>query len=263
MSIDATVRVHSDDGVLLLADPKRRMAMSEETQYWFGVFADPDGQTQLIADFDESWTKIWRRGAYEIDKFATHGSVVVIKSFPGEYAIRIIVVEDEMLTLKSEQAAMAYLTISSGKLELSNGPHSTEAVLVDVPPGQYEATVHTLPAGRGRRQVVGVFGSDQEPALLVLLKHSEARVSVTPLLRCGSQSWPSQLSPGYFCHAEVKTIEDDVAILKLRTAKHRWSGYGRLRVFSSQRLQPGSQIIVRLVEYRGSWWWCEHESSAA
>jgi hypothetical protein len=260
--MDASVEVASDSGALLIIDSSQLADMSENVRYWFGVFTDPDGTTQIVADFDEPWSQVWRRAGAEMASFASSGRFIVIKSAPGRYFIRIAfeaVIETPIPRVY--ESALAHVTVRTGRLAVSDG--TNKPTVVSVPAGEYQAAVHTLSVDRKQPQIVGIYGGAENPAILIALRPAPENGPNTSLVRCSTAAFPSEPAAGLLCRAQVKRVEEGIAILGLQIADRTWSGYGRLRVTPGASPIAGATLLVRLTEHTGSWWWCELPIPAA
>ena len=48
-------------GAVLLAPPDTLDQLDERTAYSLDVVLDPDGKSDLAADFDQPWAEVWQR----------------------------------------------------------------------------------------------------------------------------------------------------------------------------------------------------------
>ena len=260
--MDSCIEVISNSGTLLIIDPSQRAAMSEEVRYWLGAFTDPDGKTQIVGDFEQPWAQVWRRASAEIDAFAAFGRFIVIKGEPGRYFMRIsfeTAVDPGKERIR--ESAVAQVSVQTGRLEISDGTDVSS--VLDLPIGDYSATVSTLSTEFEESQTVGVFGNVHHPSILVSLKPVVEHSPNISLVRWKADGFPLVPSAGLLCRAQVKKVEDGVAILRLQTSERTWSGYGRLRVTAGVTFTAGTKLLIQLHEYTGSWWWCELPVPAA
>ncbi|HEX8337333.1 MAG TPA: hypothetical protein VF621_11430, partial [Pyrinomonadaceae bacterium] len=116
--------------------------------------------------------------------------------------------------------------------------------------------------------IVGVYGSEEHPALILRLAPTEpgeasARVGEAfPRLRPSRQGYENP-RPGWNCYAQVTGVEDGSASLELMLTETVYSGHGRMSVPEGEELTAGDYVLVRLVEDTGPFWTAEWQGDPA
>ena len=255
------IEATTTSGTLLVNDPVTREALSEELRYWLGVFTDVHGKTELAGDFREPWDAVRNRAVRKLAA-GIPGSVCALQTAPGRFTIRV---RDEPRApdLRSH-GSETFVSVTSGFIDVNDpfgeGDGIARTAPIPCASGEYEVRVHAVETAYAP-QTVGVIGNIDHPALVLELAPVEWRASSISLVERTHESWPTAPAPGRLCRATVHKLDGNVAILKLRITDCIYSGYGRLRLLPSEELLPQSDLVVRLREYSGAFWWCDFADS--
>lgn len=249
-----TLDIECESGFLLIADPQVRASLAPDLQYWLAVFADPDGISALPAGFEEPWHVVQKRASEHVNDFALrYGRFAVLSVEPGHYFLQVDSEYAQAPRGEAYDEANCRVTIRSSMLEISDGADAAKSIATTVPVGEFALQVRFVAATPGPHDVVGVFGSTSAPSILLLLQPPSNADATAALLRSPLQSTAIARR---LCRAEVKKVEDGLAVLRLRITERIWSGWGRLLV-DAQTVLPGTQLMVRLREHSGAFWWCD------
>jgi len=253
--VSSILQVECESGYILIMDPAIHSQLSDDLWYWLEVFAHPEGDTQLAGDWEEPWSTIYERARQTLSAAAKTGQFIIIKAARGRYFVQIDKDATATAMRRSIESSSARVTISSGRVQAFDGPSPSQEVAGDLPSGDFAVTVHTLRPNDGDPEIVGIFGSAERPALLIVVRpSSRADDTAFHLLPCSLKTAPA---PGRLCRAQAKSVDDSIAVLRLRLTDRIWSGYGRLRIPEGHAVAVGSPLLVKLVEHTGSFWWCE------
>src|SRR5262245_11131518 len=118
--LESNADIPTDSGVLLIIDRQQHSAMSEETRYWLSVFTDPEAGTNIVADFDQPWPRVWTEAASRMAAFGGSGRFIVLKGPPGRYFVRVALgtAADDHASVQSLATQTAHVTVRSGQLQI-------------------------------------------------------------------------------------------------------------------------------------------------
>ena len=261
---DFTFEIFSDTGGILLLDPEGAGELGDDFPEQLDVALDPDGSTEVAAEHDGDWARVWSEAVGGLRRMSAGGEFTLVISGEGTFHVRLqtgeLVEEERGRVVESFEER---LHLGSGRLALTDGSEFFDeglpgdgAVFLEVPEGLYAVQIHHLERHPSLTPTVGVYGSEEHPALVIRLKPATpdempARTEESfPRLRPSRVGY-DEPRPGWDCYAQVTGVEGGSAALELMLTETVYSGHARMNVPEGEELKAGDYVLVRLVGDEG------------
>lgn len=267
---DFTFELFTDTGGIILLDPDGVGSLGDDFAEQLDVALDPEGATEQLAEGDGDWARAWSEAVGNLRRMSAGGEFTLVLSGEGTFYVRLQTHElGEEERGRVVESFDERLRVSSGQLALTDGMEFFEeelpgdgAVFVEVPEGTYAVRMHHLERHPSLTPTVGVYGSEEHPALVICLApappdDAPARAEEPfPRLRPSREGY-EEPRPGWDCYAQVTGVEDGTAALELMLTETVYAGHARMSVPEGEELEAGDYVLVRLVEEEGGRWRAE------
>ena len=266
-----TLTLFSDTGGLFLLDPAGVADLGEEFVEHFEIALDPEGASAEAAETDGNWPAVWAEAVAGLRRLSAGGRFAFVLTGEGTFHARVQTAE----LGAAERAAVVEsfeerVRVSSGQLAFTDGVEffgeelaGDGAWAVEVPDGLYAVEIHHLGRHPSLTPTVGVYGSEEHPALVLRLlpsesANAEARAAEPfPRLRTSREGY-DEPRPGWDCYGQVTGVEGRSATLELMLTETVYSAdYARISVPEGEELEAGDYVLVRLLEDAGDYWRAE------
>ena len=267
---DFAFTLFTDTGGILLIDPAHADALGDDFIGDLDAVLNPGDATGQADEGDGEWALIWSEAVEGLRRLSAGGEFALILSGEGTFHVRL-----QARDLGEEERARVVetfeerLRVRSGQLALTDGGEffgeelpGEGAVLLEAPEGWYAVLIHHLERHASLTPTVGVYGSEEHPALVLQLvsalpdQASARGDEVFPRLRPSREGYEGP-RPGWDCYAHVSSVEDGTAALELMLTETVYSGSARMSVPEGEELKAGDYVLVRLVEDAGPYWVAE------
>ena len=259
----------TDTGGILLLDPAHADALGDDFVELLDSALNP-GDAGQAAEGDGDWARIWSEAVEGLRRLSAGGEFTLVLSGEGTFHVRLqtrdLGGEERGRVVESYEER---LRVRGGQLVLTDGGEffgeelpGEGAALVEVPGGWYTVRIHHLERHASLTATVGVYGSEEHPALVLQLvgarpDQAPARGGeVFPRLRPSREGYEGP-RPGWDCYAQVAGVEGGTAALELMLTETVYSGHARMSVPEGEELKAGDYVLVRLVEDAGPYWTAE------
>ncbi|HEX8293435.1 MAG TPA: hypothetical protein VF570_16865, partial [Pyrinomonadaceae bacterium] len=231
---------------------------------------NPGDEAEQTAGLDGDWARAWSEAVAGLRRMSAGGEFIFVLSGEGTFHVRLQTrdlddEERERLVESFEERVL----VRSGQLAFTDGGEFFDealpgegAVFLDVAEGWHTARIHHLERHPSLTPTVGVYGSEEHPALILRLTPAEPGGASTrggeafPRLRPSREGYENP-RPGWNCYAQVTGVEGGSASLELMLTETVYSGHGRMGVPEGEELRAGDYVLVRLVEDAGDHWTAE------
>lgn len=272
---DFTFTLFTDTGGILLLDPENADALGDDFVERLDAALNPGDDAGRTAGLDGDRAREWSEAVGDLRRMSAGGEFTLILSGEGTFHVRLQTRElgdDERERLVESFAER--VRVRGGRLVFTDGGEffgeelpGEGAVFLDVPEGWHTAQIHYLERHPSLTPTVGVYGSEEHPALILRLApagpgEASARADEAfPRLRPSREGYENP-RPGWNCYAQVTGVEDGSASLELMLTETVYSGHGRMSVPEGEELEAGDYVLVRLVEDAGAYWTAEWQGDA-
>ena len=272
---DFNFSIFSDTGGILLLDPENADALGDDFVERLDAALNPGDDAERTAGLNGDWARAWSEAVEGLRRMSADGEFTLILSGEGTFHVRLQtreLGEDERERIV--ESFEERVRVRSGRLAFTDGGEffgeslpGPGAVLLDVPEDLYTAQIHYFERHPSLTPTVGVFGSEEYPALILRLAPAEpgeasARVDEAfPRLRPSREGYENP-RPGWNCYAQVTGVEDGSASLELMLTETVYSGHGRMSLPEGEELKAGDYVLVRLVEDKGDFWTAEWQGDS-
>lgn len=266
---EVSFTLFTDTGGILLLDPAHAEAFGDDFVEQLDAALNPEAAGQA-AEHDGDWARIWSEAVEALRRLSSGGEFTLILSGEGTFHVRLqardIGEEERGRVVESYEER---LRVSGGRLALTDGGEffgeelpGERAVVLEAPEGWYTVRIHHLERHASLTPTVGVYGSEEHPALVLQLvgagpEQASARADeVFPRLRPSREGY-EEPRQGWDCYAQVTGVEGGTAALELMLTETVYSGHARMSVPEGEVLKAGDYVLVRLVEDAGPYWTAE------
>ena len=267
---DFIFSLFSDTGGIILLDPENADALGDDFVERLDAALNPGDDAGQTAGQDGDWARAWSEAVGGLRRMSAGGEFTLILSGEGTFHARLQTSElgdDERERLV--ETFEERLHVRSGRLAFTDGGEffgealpGAGAVSLGVAEGYYSAQIHYLERHPSLTPTVGVFGSEEHPALILRLTPAEPSGACArggeafPRLRPSRGRYENP-RPGWNCYAQVTGVGGGWASLELMLTETVYSGHGRMSVPEGEELKAGDYVLVRLVEDTGAYWTAE------
>jgi|GEM_PF-5295548 len=265
-----TFKLFTDTGGILLLDPEGASGLGEEFVLSLNVALDPEGDTEQAAELDGNWPAAWAKAVADLRRLSAGGEFALVLSGEGTFHVRVQAEDlDEAERGLLVESFQERVSVRSGRLAFTDGREifgeelpGEGAQFVEVPEGLYDVHIHHLGRNRSLTPTIGVYGSQEYPALLVRLVPAAPGDAAAPAEKefprlATSRRGYEEPRPGWGCYAQVTAVEGGQAHLELMLTETVYSGYARMSLPEGEELKAGDYVLVRLIEKVGSYWTAE------
>lgn len=268
---DFTFSLFTDTGGILLLDPENADALGDDFVERLDAALNPgDDAAERTAGRDGDWARERSEAVEGLRRMSADGEFTLIISGEGTFHVRLQTRElDDEERVRLVESFEERVRVRGGRLAFTDGREffgetlpGEGAMLLDVPAGWHSAQIHYLERRPSLTPTVGVYGSEEQPALILRLAPAEpggasARVDEAyPRLRPSREGYETP-RPGWNCYAQVTGVEDGSASLELMLTETVYAGHARMSVPEGEELKAGDYVLVRLVEDTGAYWTAE------
>lgn len=265
-----TFTLFSDTGGILLFDPEGAGALGDEFAAHLDAALNPVAAAEEAAGRDGDWAREWSEAVAGLRCLSAGGEFALVLSGEGTFHIRLqgadLGAEERGRVVESFEERVR---VRSGRLAFTDGGEflgeelpGEGAPVVEVPEGFYAVGIHHLERHPSLTPTVGVFGSEEFPALVIRLDPAvpdgppAGESEPFPRLRTSREGY-EEPRPGWDCYAQVTGVEGMSATLELMLTETVYSGSARMEVPEGEELKVGDYVLVRLVEDAGDYWRAE------
>ncbi len=237
-----------DNGGILIATPAAWDAASDRTLDKLNGALDPSGMDVPSEDYVEPWEEKRKEWMDTLEAKWLPGRGIVLVTGEGEFHV-------ELREATEEEAALAKLHLElplrcfEGRVGFGDAQRiyddTDDDHTIKVPAGEVVASIWWL----GRTQALGVYGSDEEPALLMHFErgHCEEGKRIHDLEEALVLRWPEV---GSVVDARVMTTEEGRTQLQLMLGPFTPCG----RAWLDEEAPRGEKVRVRLEKLEGHTW---------
>lgn len=174
--LDCTFNLYTDDGIILF-DPAWKPEDPEMFDACLSFVLDPEGKTNQT---EKNWAESWSRAVSDQRRFIGLPHFVPIIIEAGTYWIRIttessLIVEHKAYAL---QHFVEPLRIQSGTISLADamlcfdweGTETYDNQTFSLASGDYLTHIYALRAPANAAEMIGEFGTEPSPAILIELE---------------------------------------------------------------------------------------------
>lgn len=273
---DISFTLFTDTGGILLLDPAHAEALGDDFVEQLDAALNPEDAAGQAAERDGDWARIWSEAVGGLRRLSAGGEFTLILSGEGTFHVRLQARElGEEERGRVVESYEERLRVRSGQLALTDGSEffgeelpGEGAVLLEVPDGWYAVRIHHLERHASLTPAVGVYGSEEHPALVLQLAGARADQAhargdeVFPRLRPSREGY-EEPRPGWDCYAQVAGVEGGMAALELMLTETVYSGHARMSIPEGEELKAGDYVLVRLVEDAGPFWTAEWQGETS
>ena len=266
-----TLTLFSDTGGLFLLDPASVAGLGEDFVEHFETVLDPEGASDRAAEPDGDWPAVWAGAVAALRRLSARGEFAFILTGEGTFHVRVQTAE-----LGEDERGAAIesfeerVRVSTGRLAFTDGVEFFGEELpgegtwvVEVPDGFYTVEIHHLGRHPSLTPTVGVYGSEEHPALVLRLVPAESagadarEAEAFPRLATSREGY-DEPRPGWDCYGQVTGVEGGSATIELMLTETIYSAdYARVSVPEGEELKAGDYVLVRLLEDTGDYWRAE------
>ena len=265
-----TFTLFTDTGGIILLDPAHADALGDDFVEQLDAALNPGDAAGQAAGHDGDWAREWTEAVEGLRRLSAGGEFTLVLSGEGTFHVRLqtedLGEEERGRVVESFEER---LRVRSGRLALTDGGEffgeglpGEGAVSLEVPEGWYSVRIHHLERHASLTPTVGVYGSEEHPALVLCLVPAEPGDAAArggeafPRLRPSREGY-EEPRPGWDCYAQVTGVEGGTAALELMLTETVYSGHARMSVPEGEELEAGDYVLVRLVEDAGDYWKAE------
>jgi hypothetical protein len=270
---EVSFTLFTDTGGILLLDPAHAEALGDDFVEQLDSALNPADAAGRAAERDGDGARIWSEAVEGLRRLSAGGEFTLILSGEGTFHVRLQARElGEEERGRVVESYEERLRVRSGQLALTDGGEffgeelpGEGAVLFEVPEGWYSVRIHHLDRHASLTPTVGVYGSEEHPALVLQLVGSRPEQAhapadeIFPRLRPSREGY-EEPRPGWDCYAQVTSVEGGTAALELMLTETVYSGHARMSVPEGEELEAGDYVLVRLVEDAGPYWTAEWQA---
>ncbi len=255
----------TDAGCMVIFDPTSGLQPTDEWLHCLNHVTDPEGKTNLTCDYPTwDWSKIWQSQVARMRELSSNGEFTLVLCDEVEHACRV---SEEILETEAPRVQTRFeewVYAPSGRLVIVDamtafsGEPMDEGPFAEMPvtPGWNKVTILGLAEPTNFDHIEGFEGSEEYPAIVFSVQSDSGVNRSAPLFFPRTKTNYVRVADG-LCKATVMNIEGNRAKLRLHASRSTDSGFGRLIITDSKKIETGECLLVRLREDKKSFWLVE------
>lgn len=271
-----TLTLFSDTGGLLILDPASAADLGEDFPEHFETVLDPEGASEEASERDGDWPAVWAEAVAGLRRLSAGGEFALLLTGEGTFHVRLQTARlDEGERAAVVESFAERVRVRTGQLAFTDGVEffgeevpDEGAWVVEVPDGDYSLEIHHLDRHPSLTPTVGVYGSEEHPALVLRLVPAESGEAGDrgggpfPRLRTSREGYDEPRA-GWDCYGQVTGVEAQSATVELMLTETIYSAdYARMDVPEGEELRAGDYVLVRLIENAGDYWRAEWQDES-
>lgn len=265
-----TFTLFSDTGGIIVLDPENAGALGDDFVEQLDAALNPGPAAEEASGRDGNWARAWSEAVARLRRLSAGGQFMLILSGEGTFHVRLqtgdLGDEERGRVVESFEEGVrtrsGYLVFTDGAEFFGEELPGEGVASVAVTRGFYSVRIHHLERHPSLKPTVGVYGSEEHPALILRLVPAGPDAAAAreaeefPRLRASREGY-EEPRPGWDCYAQVTSVEGGSATLELMLTETVYSGQARMNVPEGEQLKAGDYVLVRLVEESGGYWTAE------